>query len=310
MEKRGVSDGDFVLVRMAAVGHDVDVSMVDQEALAWFLDCGFAKGLKGKSDGGQGGAAFQAAKGEMAKYKISDADFVRMRMAAVGRFVDLSEVDQTALAWFRSSEFAKGLKDRSLADQSGSKREVNKRTSEWLWREYKRHVGENPVAANSNDPLLVSLPELRAHASDGVFDNLVLAMLTSSDWDADRFSKNNGVDKISETIRDQTFLQYGAHIATTAPNYKAQRLACIRQIQKKWDTQTGTRHIPWEPPKPDNYLQLTKTQKSNARKREINDKYQSMKREVQISVVTTFPVEDRARLAVTLALNWYHNDRV
>jgi len=43
-----VSDGDFDLMRMAAVGHDVDVSMVDQEALVWFLDCGFAKGLKGK----------------------------------------------------------------------------------------------------------------------------------------------------------------------------------------------------------------------------------------------------------------------
>ena len=77
------------------------------------------------------------------------------------------------------------------------------------------------MAASGNDPLLVSLLELRAHASDGDFDELVLEMLTSSDWDADRFSKNNGVDKIRERIRDQTNLQYGAHIATNAPNSKA-----------------------------------------------------------------------------------------
>jgi hypothetical protein len=161
------------------------------------------------------------------------------------------------------------------------------------------------VAASGNDPLLVSLLELRAHASDGDFDELVLEMLTSSDWDADRFSKNNGVDKIRERIRDQTNLQYGAHIATNAPNSKAQRLARIRQIQKTWDTKTGTPHTPWEPSKPTNYLQLTPDQRKTARTREINEKYASMKREVQSSVVNTFPVEDRARLAVTLALNWY-----
>ena len=118
-----MSDGDFDLMRMAAVGHDVDVSMVDQEALAWFLDCGFGKALKGKSlggvTGGQGGIAFQAAQAEMAKYKISDAEFVRMRMAAVGHDVDVSMVEQESLAWFLDSAFAKGLKGRSDGRQGG-----------------------------------------------------------------------------------------------------------------------------------------------------------------------------------------------
>jgi hypothetical protein len=84
-------------------------------------------------------------------------------------------------------------------------------------------------------------------------------MLTSSDWNPDRFSKNNGVDKIRKKIRDETFLQYGAHIATTAPGYMAARLECIQKIQKEWDTKTRTHHTPWEPPKPNNYPQLTKT---------------------------------------------------
>ena len=133
-------------------------------------------------------------------------------------------------------------------------------------------------------------------------------MLTSSDWNPDRFSKNNGVDKIRERIRDQTNLQYGAHIATNAPNSKAQRLARIRQIQKTWDTKTGTPHTPWEPPKPNNCPQLTTTQWRNAKKQAINHKYLSMKREVQISVVNTIPVGDRARLAVNLAMTWHHHD--
>ncbi len=52
---------------MAAVGDNVDVSEVDQDTLAWFLDCSFAKALKGKSVGGQGGESFKAAKVKMAK---------------------------------------------------------------------------------------------------------------------------------------------------------------------------------------------------------------------------------------------------
>jgi hypothetical protein len=133
-------------------------------------------------------------------------------------------------------------------------------------------------------------------------------MLTSSDWNPDRFSKNNGVDKIRKKIRDETLLQYGAHIALSAPGYLAARLECIRKIQKKWDTKTGTPHTPWEPPKPNNCPQLTTTQWRNAKKQAINHKYLSMKREVQISVVNTIPVDDRARLAVTLAMRWYHNN--
>jgi len=58
-------------------------------------------------------------------------------MAAVGHYVDLAGVDQTTLTWFRKCDFAKVLKSRSVGAQSGSKREVNKHTPEWLWREYK-----------------------------------------------------------------------------------------------------------------------------------------------------------------------------
>jgi hypothetical protein len=123
MEKHGVSDSDFNLMRMAAVGHYVDVSGVDQASLAWFLDCDFAEGLRGKSLGvqlgGQGGAAFKAAQAEMATYKVSDHDFVRMRMEAVGHDVDVSGVDQTALAWFLNCDSAKGLRGKSLAANLG-----------------------------------------------------------------------------------------------------------------------------------------------------------------------------------------------
>ena len=164
------------------------------------------------------------------------------------------------------------------------------------------------MTASGHDLLLVSLPELRAHASDGVFDDLVLTMLTISDWDATRFSKQNGVDKIRKKIRDETLLQYGAHIALSAPGYLAARLECIRKIQEKWDSKTGTHHTPWEPPQPNNSPQLTTTQRSNARKQAITDKYLSMKREVQISVVNTIPVGDRARLEVNLAMTWHHHD--
>ena len=119
-----MSDGDFDLMRMAAVGHDVDVSMVDQEALVWFLDCGFAKGLKGKSDGGrvggQDGLAFKQAKAEMEKRGVSDGDFALVRMTAVGHDVDVSMVDQEALAWFLDCGFAKGLKDKSDGGQGGA----------------------------------------------------------------------------------------------------------------------------------------------------------------------------------------------
>jgi len=67
-------------MRMTAVGHNIDVSAVDHDTLAWFLDSDFAKGLLHKSRGGQGGTAFTAAKAEMAKYQISDVDFVLMRL--------------------------------------------------------------------------------------------------------------------------------------------------------------------------------------------------------------------------------------
>jgi hypothetical protein len=196
---------------------------------------------------------------------------------------------------FLNCAFAKALQGKSLGGQSGSRREVNKRTPEWLWRGYKQHVGEGPVAPSGHDPLLVSLSELGPHASDVGFDVLVLEMLTSSDWDGERFVQNNGVDRIREIICDQTNLQYGAHIATTAPNSRARRLERIRQIQPTL-----------EPSRPQNYSQLSRNQQKIEKKRAISEKYASLKREVQGSVVNTFSVEDRARLAVALALGWYH----
>jgi hypothetical protein len=84
-------------------------------------------------------------------------------------YVDLSGVDQTALAWFHNCDLAKGLRGKSLNGQSGSKRQVNARTPEWLWREYKQHVGEGPVAVSG--PLLLSLPDLCSNDPDGVFDS-------------------------------------------------------------------------------------------------------------------------------------------
>ena len=36
----------------------------------------------------------------------------------------------------------------------------------------------------------------------------------------------------------------------------------------------------------------------------------SMEREVKIKVVNTIPVDDRARLAVHLAMQWYYNESV
>jgi len=185
----------------------------------------------------------------------------------------------------------------SAAGQAGSRRQVNERGAEWLWEEYKRHVGEGPVALRGHDPFLVSLPQLRAHASDGDFDEHVLKMLTRSDWDATRFVHTNGVDRIREIICDQTNLQYGDHIATSAHNFMTRRRERIRQIQPTW-----------EPSRPKNYCELSNSQRKIETKRAISQKYVSLKREVQGSVVNTFPVEDRAKLAVALALSWYHHD--
>jgi hypothetical protein len=226
-----------------------------------------------------------------------------MRMAAVGHNVDVSEVDQEALAWFLDCAFAKSLKDKSLGGQSGSHRQVRKLTPQWLWTEYKANVGEGPVAPSALDPLLVSLPELSA--GDGDFDALVVEMLTRSTWDVRRFVRDNGVGTIRETIREQTDLQYGDHITTSATNSVTRRFERILQIQQTWAKKTGTPHTPWAPSKPQNYSSLSKEQKNIARRKAINEKYFSMKREVQSSIVTTLPVKDRAQLAVALALGWF-----
>ena len=123
---------------------------------------------------------------------------------------------------------------------------------------------------HADDPLLFSLSELSANDQDGVFDKFVLRMLTSSDWDPHLFSTNKGVAAIRKTIHDETLLQYGAHITRRTPGYMEARLDCIRKIQKEWDTKQG-----------------------------------SMKREVQISVINNVSVDNRARLAVHLAMSWY-----
>jgi hypothetical protein len=180
---------------------------------------------------------------------------------------------------------------QSAAGQAGSRRQVNERGAEWLWEEYKRHVGEGPVALRGHDPFLVSLPQLRAHASDGDFDEHVLKMLTRSDWNNVRFEQTNGVDRIREIICDQTNLQYGDHIATTAQNSMTRRRERIRQIQPTWE--------------PKNYCELSNSQRKIETKRAISQKYVSLKREVQGSVVNSLSVEDRAKLAVALALGWY-----
>ena len=196
--------------------------------------------------------------------------------------------------------------------QSGSKRQVHARTPEWLWREYKQHVGEGPVADTAHAPLLLSLPDLCSNDPDGDFDGLVLKMLTSSDWDPNRFNKLNGVDKIRKKIDTETLRQYGSHIATTEPGYLAATLDRIRKIQKEWDTvakEGKHKHTPWEPPKTPNHLQLTKSQGDSARKKTIDDKYKSMEREVQINVVNNLSVDDQVRLEFHVAMVWY-NSRV
>ena len=141
---------------------------------------------------------------------------------------------------------------------------------------------------------------------DGVLDRLVLTMLKSPDWDPDRFSKDNGVDKIRAKILDETLEQYGAHIAQRTHGCVEARLACIRRIEQEWDKQAGKHNnTQWEPHQPINNLQLTSKQKSNARRKIINDRYSSMEREVQINVVNTLSDNDKTRLAVHLALGWY-----
>jgi hypothetical protein len=132
-------------------------------------------------------------------------------------------------------------------------------------------------------------------------------MLKSSNWDPARFSKDNGVDKIREKIRDETLKQYGAHIGSKDSGATQKRLDRIRKIQENWDKQAGTHTTQWEPTRPHNHSQLTRDQRGKARRRMISDKYFSMEREVQINVVKTLSVNDRTRLAAHLALRWYRD---
>jgi hypothetical protein len=166
------------------------------------------------------------------------------------------------------------------------------------------------LADSCNKPLLFSLAQLSANDQDGVLDRLVLTMLKSSDWDPNRFSKDNGVDKIRAKIRDETLEQYGAHIGSRAPGATQLRLDRIRKIQKELDTQAGTNNnTQWNPPPPLNDGTLTKGQRACARAATINNKYKSMEREVQINVVNNLSVDDQVRLEFHVAMVWY-NSRV
>jgi hypothetical protein len=116
----------------------------------------------------------------MAKHKVSEGDFVKMRMAAIGYSAVVSGVDQAALAWFLDSDFAKGLTGKSRANQSGLDRQVHARTPAWLWGAYRKNVGQGPVAAEAPTPLLFSLPDLYTNDQDGFFDGLVQELLTTT----------------------------------------------------------------------------------------------------------------------------------
>ena len=82
---------------------------------------------------------------------------------------------------------------QSAAGQAGSHRQVNALTPEWLWTQYKGHVGEGPVAADAHTPLLCSLRDLYTTDQDGFFDGLVHELLTTTSWRPGTFGKENGV---------------------------------------------------------------------------------------------------------------------
>jgi len=156
-----------------------------------------------------------------------------------------------------------------------------------LWREYQQHVGEGPVSVSGHDPLLISLPDLRA--KDAAIVRLARTeMLKTSDWDANRFGKHRGVKTIRETIHRETRFQYCDYIPNSAPGVQAARLACIRKLHPGWDPSTVHPHSALD------------------RRKMISDKYTSMEQEAQINVVNDISTRDRVVLAVHLALIWYH----
>jgi len=134
---------------------------------------------------------------------------------------------------FLDFDFAKALQTKARAPQSGSLRQVHERTPAWLWRAYRDNVGEGREAAEAHTPLLFSLQDLYTTDRDGFFDGLV---------------------------QDQC----GSHIPKSAPGDQANRLACIRTVQKEWDEKKRKpASIPWEPPNPPNFHHLTRDGKQN-----------------------------------------------
>jgi hypothetical protein len=62
---------------------------------------------------------------EMAKHKVSEGDFVKMRKKAIEHSVDTSRLNRDALAWFLDCDFAKTLQARARAHHFGSLRQVH-----------------------------------------------------------------------------------------------------------------------------------------------------------------------------------------
>jgi len=123
--------------------------------------------------------------------------------------------------------------------------------------------------------------------------------------EAGKTKKDKNTDLVT-FICNETQKQYGAHIGNRAAGATQLRLDRIREIQKEWDTQAGTHNnTQWEPPPHLNDDALTPRQRVNAKVAAITNKYKSIEREVQMNVVNTLSDNDRARLAVHLALGWY-----
>lgn len=114
-----------------------------------------------------------AAKAEMAKHKVSDRDFVKMRMAALGHDVDVSGVDQAA---FMDCDLPRASKPRHGPRNLGRNAKYIREHQHCCGREYRQDVGEGPVAASGHCTLLFSLPNLYTNDPVDIFDGLVLKL--------------------------------------------------------------------------------------------------------------------------------------
>ena len=89
------------------------------------------------------------------------------------------------------------------------------------------------MSVSGHDPLLISLPDLRA--KDAAIVRLARTeMLKTSDWDANRFGKHRGVKTIRETIHRETRFQYGDYIPSSASGFWEARLVFIQTLHPGW----------------------------------------------------------------------------